>query len=187
MARKPLPPGGASFGPNPPAGVGSPVQLNTADYPYGVGLDNPNFIPGAPHNLPPNSDRPPQRQFVGVSPGALPSIGPAVPLPMAPAQATVFDPYHYAKPIEGFTPVGVVSALLLPQPSTRRNYLMLRNSSPGAQVIFISFGADASLNSTLRLAVNEIAFLDPCPQSDMYVIASLAGATLSYAVSTISQ
>lgn len=189
MKRKPLlPAGGATFGPGSPGGIGKPVALDTSDYPYGTGVDSPQFIPGSPHNLPPNKDRPAFRQFMPAGGGlpSVPSAGAVDPLPMAPQQATVFDPFHYAKPIEGSAPTDVISALVLQEASTKRNYLLLRNSSTGGQVIFVAFGSDASNASALRLAPDEIAFLDPVPQSDMYVVSNVAGGRISWAVSTIA-
>lgn len=190
MARKRvmLPPGGGTFGGSDAHGLGTPVALDTSGFPYGAGVDDPNFIPGSPHNLPPSKDRPAYRQFVPAGGGlpVTPSSGVPEALPMAPERATVYDPFHFARPTEGTFPVGVASAVALLETATKRNYLMLRNSSTGAQVIFIAFGGNASLDSALRLDVNEIAFLDPVPQQDMYAIADAAGAQLSYSVSTIA-
>jgi hypothetical protein len=169
------------------AGVGRPVELITSDFPYGPPKNVPQYIDGSPHNLPPDKDRPAFRQFVGVSPSAMPSSGPAAPMPLAPVQTQITDPYHYAKPIEGTAAVDALSVLVLPEPATKRNYLMIRNSSTAAQVLFVAFGSDANTNSTLRLAQDEIAFLDPCPQSDMYCVCSAAGGQVSYSVSTIAQ
>jgi hypothetical protein len=148
-------------------------------------VDHPQYIPGSPHNLPPSRDRSARRSFLGLT--EVPSQGSPGVLPTFPERVTVYDPHHYAAPIEGSAPVSNAAAqLLLLQPQTRRNYLVLRNASPAAQNIFVAFGSQATATSALRLTPNQVVFLDPVPQTDMYALADAAGARLSWSVSTIA-
>lgn len=138
-------------------------------------VDAPQRMPGAPIMFPP----------------ALPNIRPSGYAPSAgdtpaPGGETINDPHHYAQVTDLSTPVLQVSNQLLQQPVSKRNYLMFRNSSATAN-IFIGFGANASLDSTLKLSPGTIVLYDVVvPQNDIYVIADAAGATLSYSYSNIA-
>ena len=142
----------------------------------------PQVLPsGYPHNLPPLRDRAKWSPFTGLSPGDAPPPG------IAPGPGVAFyDPHHYASLIQGVVAVGVASIQILSEPVTRRNFLALRNSSPGAEIIFVSFGSPALLSSWLRLGANQIVlFDDVTPQNDLYAISDLATGQVSFAFSTI--
>lgn len=115
-------------------------------------------------------------------------VAPSGPGGVTPSAMPIYDPHHYARVADLSTPVPEVSQLLLEHPPTLRNYLMIRNDSgTGGPNIFISFGNNASIHSTLRLEPNQIAFFDVVvPQDDIYMIADGAGAQLSYAFSNIA-
>ena len=82
--------------------------------------------------------------------------------------------------------VMTASQKVLDAPSTYRNFLLIRNSSTAATVVYIDFGGDASLNSAIRLAQNEIILFDAVvPQDDLYVIGDAAG-QISVLVGVIS-
>jgi hypothetical protein len=71
---------------------------------------------------------------------------------------------------------------VLPQAIGLRNLLILRNSSPGAQVIFVSFGTNASTVSVLRLTAGQTVLFDTVvPQNEVNAIADVAGAILTAA------
>lgn len=140
----------------------------------------PQVLPsGYPHNLPPRRDQAKWSPFTGLSSSS--STGPGV-YP----SAAFYDPHHYANVIQGVLAVGLTSLQLLTEPATRRNMLAVRNSSPAAEIIFVSFGAPASSSSWLRLTTNQIALFDEVvPQNDVYVISDTATGQVSFAFSTI--
>jgi len=74
-------------------------------------------------------------------------------------------------------PVSTASQKIVDAPSSYRNYLLIRNSSAtDTAVIYIDFGADATLNSAVILAQNEVILFDAVvPQDDIYVIGNEAG------------
>lgn len=84
--------------------------------------------------------------------------------------------------------IGTTSEKIIPAPSNWRNLLILRNSSASATaVIFVNFGADATTESIVRLAQNEVYQWDSkIPQDEIYAICSEAAGRLSVAFSLIS-
>lgn len=168
-----------------PPGIGAPVQL-ASDL---AAVDHPQWLPPSPHNLPPNRDRLPVRQFQsGV--GLLESAAPVVPTSPGPAaDATITDPHHYATLQEGnFTPPLTFSSsdqLFLPQSAARRNLLMIRNV--GATNISIGFGNVATAQSALVLAAGAIIIFDAVvPQNDLYAWSDAAAGQISYAYGTVN-
>lgn len=165
-------------------------------------VDHPQFLPGAPHNLPQGRDLPARRGYAGqsnvgligddgtllpaIGPGAVPSAGPFT-LPVG-GDIQIYDPHHYARLIEGnFTPT-VLSQKVLDAPANKRNYLYFRNGSTTAN-IRISFGRDASSFSPMLIAPGIQILLDVVvPQDDIYCQLDVADATASllYAYSTIA-
>ncbi len=145
----------------------------------------PQVLPsGHPHNLPPRREQARFSPFTGLDPSA-PVPGPGVPAGLD--TIGIYDPHHYADPIEGFIAVGTASILIISQPPNRRNFLALRNSSTGTEVIFVAFGSPASASSWLRLEPGQIVLFDVVvPQSDVWVIANAATGQVSFAHSTIA-
>lgn len=158
-------------------------------------VDNPNYIPGSPHNLPPRRDRPNIRGYIGVPGQSLvtdrrsgdgPTVGGASGGPLSGYGAEpFFNPHAYAQVIEGTFVVTLASQKFLDQPDSWRNILMIRNSSAAAN-IYVSFGRDASVTgSIIRLSSNQILLFDTVvPQDDLYVIGDAAG-SIAYGYSTI--
>jgi len=149
-----------------------------------IPVDHPQYIPPSPHNLPPSRDRPAQRsnRFAGMLPSDVPTSGPSYSDP-----APVREDHRYARLTESVATVGnAVSAIVLPEPTTRRNFLSFRNNSAAAN-IYVAFGRDASLQSVFRLTPNQILLFDTVvPQDDMYALADAAAAQLVYSYSTIA-
>ena len=148
-------------------------------------LDVPQVLPsGYPHNLPPRREQARFNPFTGLDPAA-PMPGPGVPIGLD--TIGIYDPHHYAETIEGVVGVGLVSILLISRPANRRNFLALRNSSPGTEVLFVAFGSPADANSWLRLEVDQIVLMDVVvPQGDVWVISDTATGQISFAHSTIA-
>lgn len=152
-------------------------------------VDHPQYVPSAPHRLPPLGERPAKRglQTMLYRPDALaPSSG-----SMAPAGAVdtnTYERHRYANVVEGNTNVGLASAQFLQEPSTRRNFLGLRNASAGGGAnIYIGFARDASTASWLVLVPGQVILFDTVvPQDDLYALADAAGGVLTYAFSTYS-
>lgn len=96
-------------------------------------------------------------------------------------------PSHaYANVVQSATAIGTTSELIIPQSAARRNFLAIRNSSPGTEVIFVSFDVEATSLSWLRLSANQIALFDTVvPQDNVYVISDTATGIVSYAFSTL--
>lgn len=96
-------------------------------------------------------------------------------------------PSHaYANLVQTAGAVGTTSRLIIPQSAARRNFLAVRNSSPAAEVIFVSFNVEATTNSWLRLSANQIALFDTVvPQDNVYVISDSATGVVSYAFSVL--
>ncbi len=68
------------------------------------------------------------------------------------------------------------SVKILDAPATYRNFLLIRNSSSAAVDVYVEFGADATTDSAIILAQNEILLMDAVVlQDDIYVIGSAAG------------
>lgn len=170
----------------PPVGIAGPSAPDLAP------VDVPQYIPSSPHNLPPRRDRPVMRGYTGTAgqsliPGADGGAGPGpVPAPVLPTE--IYDPHHYTDPLEASVTLPAVantSVQVLLEPTTRRNYLLLRNTSAVA-VMYVSFGRDATANSPIRLSANQMMLLDTVvPQGDMYVMSDTASVVFSYAVGTL--
>ena len=145
-------------------------NINRGDW---LPWSNPNFIPGAPHNLPSRPD-----PAVASSSGAAGLLVPG-------DTVNIRENYRYASLITVTLPIGTTSIKFLDQPIGKRNMLGFRNASTGAQNIYIEFNGTATTGSWLLLAPGSIILFDTVvPQDDLYVISDLAGATLAYAYST---
>lgn len=160
-------------------------------------VDHPQFIPGAPHNLPALRDRLPRRTFQsgvqlisGEAPGSVPGAPGGMPgAPGAPGSgllpgiAQVFDPHHYAEAIElNFIPT-IVSTKFVDRSANRRNLLSFRNNSTTA-TIRVSFDKDASATSTFQIAPGVMLLFDiVVPQGDVYAQLSAADVTSSLSIS----
>lgn len=147
-------------------------------------VDHPQYMPSSPHRLPPLGQRPPNRALSTLM--APPSAGSQAPQASVPTVA--FEKHRYASVVEGNVAVGLVSAQFLQEPSTLRNFLGLRNASPGGGAnIYIGFARDASSASWLVLVPGQVILFDvSVPQDDLYALADAAGGLLSYAFSTFS-
>jgi hypothetical protein len=76
--------------------------------------------------------------------------------------------------------------LVLSAPDTLRNFLAIRNSSTTAN-LYLSFGNQATTNSTFRLTPNQIMLLDTVvPQDDLYAVADDTDGQISVAFSNLS-
>jgi hypothetical protein len=144
--------------------------------------ESPQYIPGDPHNLPALLDRPSHFQFTPSS-SPLGPTGPATPIG---APAPLFDAHHYADMGgEVVQAVNVASIIVMPQPSARRNILLIRNS--GTTNIFLSFGQDASANSVLKLASGQqVLFDEVVPQDDVYAFSDVAAGQVTAVQGTVS-
>lgn len=96
-------------------------------------------------------------------------------------------PSHaYANLVQTAGAIGVTSRLIIPQSSARRNFLAIRNASPAAENIFVSFNVEATVLSWLRLSANQIALFDTVvPQDNVYVISDAATGVVAYAFSVL--
>jgi hypothetical protein len=134
---------------------------------------NPNYIPGAPHNLPARPD-----PAVAGSSGTAGLVVPGDTL-------NVRENYRYASLITVSLTVGTTSIKFLDQPIGKRNMLGFRNASTGGQIIYIEFNGTATTGSWLQIQPGTTVLFDTVvPQDDLYVISDLAGGTLAYAYST---
>jgi hypothetical protein len=99
----------------------------------------------------------------------------------------VLDQHRYAW-LGGSVSVNVPngsSALFLSAQNALRNLLVLRNASATAN-IYIEFGTDAGLNSTLQLQPGQLLLLDSVvPQDDLHAYGDAANALLRYSYSTL--
>lgn len=140
--------------------------LNQRD-PWGT----PQYIPPSPNNLP-----------VRPEPGAAPNTTQTV------ASGSTIDTrevYRYASVVTVSLNVGTTSIKFLDAPIGKRNFLGFRNASPGTQIIYIDFNAQATTGAWLALNAGTLVLFDTVvPQDDLYVIASAANAVLAYAYST---
>ena len=152
----------------------------------------PQFIPGAPGNLPANKNRPPLRVFES---GAMPMLeAPAgnVGMPSVGPQFTdaqqVEESYRYARMISGQFAAPVTqdnTQLFLTSPVGKRNILVLRNASVTAN-LYIDFGKFANANSPFLLQPTQTLQFDVVvPQDDLYVFADAAAGLLIFSYSTI--
>jgi len=100
----------------------------------------------------------------------------------------IFDAHHYAT-INGSFVTAVTNAapgvLVLSQPDSLRNLMLIRNSSATAN-LYIEFGSQATVASALKLAPDQIALFDTVvPQDDVYALADAAGGQISIQFSNI--
>lgn len=145
------------------------------------------FAGSAPHNLPSPGDRLSARgnNLIG-QPGSAPTPTPTPGVGGTfPSVINVRERHRYATLIEiPFAVDDVQSVQILSQPTGLRNMLLLRNASGGAQVIFVSFGVQATLQSVLRLTAGQAVLLDTVvPQNEVNAIADTPAATLVVAYS----
>lgn len=98
----------------------------------------------------------------------------------------VFDEHHYAR-FNGETVASVSNTapqVVLPESAMLRNMLQLRNASASAD-IYVSFGANASIYSILKLAAGDQILYDVgVPQDFISAFASAASAFLVIGFST---
>jgi len=142
-------------------------NINRGDW---LPWSNPNFLPGAPHNLPARPDAAVAASTSAGIPGDV---------------FNVRENYRYASLITVSLPIGTTSVKFLDQPIGKRNMLGFRNASTGAQILYIEFNGQATTGSWLALSPGQIVLFDTVvPQDDLYCISDLAGGTLAYAYST---
>lgn len=145
-------------------------NINRGDW---LPWSNPNYIPGAPHNLPARPD-----PAVAGSSGTAGLVVPG-------DVVNVRENYRYASLITVSLTVGTTSIKFLDQPIGKRNMLGFRNASTAGQVIYIEFNGTATTGAWLALTAGTIVLFDTVvPQDDLYVISSAAGGQLAYAYST---
>lgn len=100
----------------------------------------------------------------------------------------VRNDHNYANIIDLNTAVGLSAIRVLDQPTGLRNLLMMRNSSPGTEVIFIGFGREPTALSTLAINAGQLVLFDfSVPQEDIFALCSAATGVLSIAYSTIPE
>jgi hypothetical protein len=84
----------------------------------------------------------------------------------------IFDSHHYAR-LNGSQPIlvsPIVSAVVLAEPTIRRNFLALRNVDAAVN-IYVDFGTEATLQSTFKLTPGQTVLFDTVvPQDDVYAI-----------------
>lgn len=142
-------------------------NINRGDW---LPWSNPNFIPGAPHNLPARPDAAVAASTSAGVPGDTFNIR---------------ENYRYASLITVSLTVGTTSIKFLDQPIGKRNMLGFRNASTGVQNIYIEFNGVATTGAWLKLTPGQIVLFDTVvPQDDLYVVADGAGASFAYAYST---
>lgn len=141
-------------------------NINRGDW---LPWSNPNYLPGAPHNLPARPD---------------PAVASSTAQPIAGDTFNVRENYRYASLITVSLTVGTTSIKFLDQPIGKRNFLGFRNAS-STQNLYIEFNGTATTGSWLALAPGALVVFDTVvPQDDLYVIADGAGTTFAYAYST---
>lgn len=144
-----------------------PVTYLNQREPWGV----PQYVPPSPNNLP-----------VRPEPGAAPNTTQTI------ASGQTVDTrevYRYASVVTVSLSVGTTSIKFLDAPIGKRNFLGFRNASPGAQILYIEFNANATTGAWLAINPGTLVLFDTVvPQDDLYVVSDLAGAVLAYAYST---
>ena len=146
-------------------------NINRGDW---LPWSNPNYIPGAPHNLPSRPDP----AVASSSAGAAGLVAPG-------ESINIRESYRYASLITVSLTVGTTSIKFLDQPIGKRNMLGFRNASTGGQIIYIEFNGTATTGSWLQIQPGTTVLFDTVvPQDDLYAISDLAGGTLAYAYST---
>lgn len=144
-----------------------PFEYLNQRMPWGV----PQYIPPSPNNLP-----------VRPEPGAAPNTTQTI------ASGQTVDTrevYRYASVVTVSLNVDTTSIKFLDAPIGKRNFLGFRNASPGTQIIYIDFNAQATTGAWLALTAGTLVLFDTVvPQDDLYVVSSAAGGVLAYAYST---
>lgn len=108
----------------------------------------------------------------------------------------VFDRWHVAYPLNLSFPLTdspTQSLKVLTQPDGYRNLLIIRNASPGTEIIYVSFGQEATTSSALALTgvlaantLGGIALFDVVvPQQDIWVLGSATTAVVVLSYSNI--
>lgn len=152
-------------------GIGMPTRML-----YERPLWSSPAVQSPARNLPPPGDRL-QRRGLNTMHGS--GGGGGTPGQFQSGTQMVRERHRYADVIETPWTVGVNSVKVLSQPSGLRNFLLLRNISTGAQIIFVSFGNTATLQSSLRLASNQAILFDTVvPQNEINAISDLASGAL---------
>lgn len=139
-------------------------------------FNSPQRVDPIPHNLPPMNARPVLPSMIGGGAGSM--------------DEQIRDPHHYATVVDLTLPVGNTTATtgnpILLQPSSKRNFLAIRNTSALAN-IYLGFDKPADLNSTFKLGPGTIILFDTVtPQNDLYAFADAAGGQISFAYSNIN-
>lgn len=153
-------------------------------FPGEIPWSNPVDMPYGPQPF-----RPPGATGARLTPGgALPGAGGAFPIAGG-AEGGGLEVYSLERfaTLRGSVRIAVANTapgtLAISAPPTFRNFLGLRNASAAAN-IFVEFGNDASANSFVRLAPNEIILFDAAvPQDDVFAFADAANAFLIVAQS----
>lgn len=162
---------------------GRPVRPFPGETPW----SNPGQLPYGPQRY-----RPAGASGAGLTPGgALPAAGGAFPLTGGAEGGglEVFSRYPFATlrgslrvPVSNVAP----GSLVIAAPPTFRNFVAFRNASATAN-IFLEFGNEASVNSFVRLAPNEIILFDAVvPQDDVFAFADAVDAFVIATQSTFS-
>ena len=133
---------------------------------------SPSFIGPGPHNI---------AALKAPTVEAVPNTAQALPQ----ATTDVREVYRYASFVTVRLPLSTTSIKFLDAPVSKRNFLGFRNASPGAQIIYIDFNANATTGSWLAITPGTLVVFDTVvSQDDLYAVASAAGAVLAYAYST---
>lgn len=127
-------------------------------------------------------------------PQAIPPAAATVPgvarkgaaMPGRPAGIThVRNDQQYASLIDQPVSLSTTSIKVLDSPVGLRNLLIMRNVDAAA-TIYVSWGKDANVNSTVALAPGQMLLFDSVvPQDDIYAVGSAATPILAIAYSTI--
>lgn len=166
--------------PQPQGGIGMPV-----DRIWNRPMFSPQGLMPTAHNLPAAGDRLNRsgNNLIGQQPGFNPGVGVQLPT----GSTLVREQHRYANVVELILPAGVASAQALAAPVGLRNFLLVRNVSPAAEIIYISFGVQATTQSPLRLTAGQAALFDTVvPQNEMYVISDTATGVLAVGYSQFS-
>ena len=139
---------------------------------------NPQYIPGYPHNLPAKAD-------AGLPSGSGSALPTTTNFPGYSSTVSITDPYRFSSIVDLSIITTTSSVKFLDQPIGKRNTLGFRNASTASQVIYIGFGGNASLGSWMQINPGTIVLFDSVvPQDDLYVISDVTGGVLAYAYST---
>ena len=144
-----------------------PFEYLNQRMPWGV----PQYVPPSPNNLP-----------VRPEPGAAPNTTQTI---SSGQTVDTRETYRYASVVTVSLNVDTTSIKFLDAPIGKRNFLGFRNASPGAQILYLEFNAQATTGAWLAINPGVLVLFDTVvPQDDLYVISSAAGGVLAYAYST---